>query len=157
MGRSSVVKATRELARELSESLRHEDAVMLTEAYGVTPLRGILRSIQDSSEAHVLTIDGKAAAAFGLSDFTQTMLSTRRALVWVVTGERAFRNPKEFVKASRVVVRAWADKYDELFNHVDARYEGARKWLRSLGFRETGEFHLNGFKFLNVVRATPCA
>lgn len=104
--------------------MRDED-VAECEALGLEPLRALQDGLAGSVESVTAFFDGEVAAMAGYS---------RTGGVWMLSGQACTRNPLLFLRMSRRVVDDFLSKQPVLFNGIDARYKGALRWARWLGF-----------------------
>jgi hypothetical protein len=65
-------------------------------------------------------------------------------MIWMLTTDAVDQYPIRFLRASRALVRVWADTFGTIEGMVDSDFDISVKWLRWLGFREVrdGEFKL---------------
>jgi hypothetical protein len=126
--------ARREHAELLAIRMRKADAAEILASGGYRPLPGLLAALEWSrryGQAWCGLIDGAPAALFGVGK--RTLLSPC-ANPWLLTGDLVERSPRLFWRASKAVVATWLEEFDELEQHVDARYTQALRWAARLGF-----------------------
>lgn len=105
------------------------------EALGFSPIDALVKSLAVSREAYAMLFDGEPAAVFGVVPMPKvTLVGAERGRVWALTGRGVDKHKKAFIRWSRRVVTQLLERYELLFNFVDARYVGALRWLASLGF-----------------------
>lgn len=141
-----VVEPTPEQVEQFISDLRDDDRREV-EALGAPVSQAIHVSIEGSQYLRAAIVeDGKVAALWGLA--ASTILSTK-ARPWCLTSNAIEGHTKDFLKQSRHEVRHMLEAYPHLSNFVDARYTGAVKWLRWLGFTitETRELGPEGVPF----------
>ncbi len=132
---ATVVPATRELAELLAPLMRAEDVAELR-AGGLTPLEGLLQSIEGSDVAQAVMVGGQVGAMFGVGPLAG--VNERVGQVWFLTGRLMSKHPAAFVRLARPAIASMLELYPVLFNVIDARYAAAVRWVKWLGF-EVGE------------------
>lgn len=123
-----IVKAERRHARELAKHIRKEDKAEV-ERLGLTPLQVALRGVEEGH--HAFLANGKVVCMFGL---TVDPVHPRRAYPWMLSSNFMEGNRMWFAKASKKLVKHWAEHYDVLTNYVDSEYTDAIRWLIWCGF-----------------------
>lgn len=130
----AIREATAWDCEELAAQMRPGD-VAECDAYGYTPLEGLLVSMRQSRGAWALLLGGEVAAIFGaLPVPPTTLVSPDTGYVWVLTGKAVDRHRFAFWRASRALLAHFARSFDFVTNIVDARYTASLCWLRRLGF-----------------------
>ena len=127
--------ASREHAEELAPRLHPED-VAVALADGKEPLEAIRESIEVSSMAWTLRIDGQVAAIFGAvhKGGHPHLNAANAAVSWALTSTLTEKHPREFLRASRQAIGMMLTDFDYLFSLVDARSTKALRWLGHLGY-----------------------
>lgn len=129
-----LVPATPELAAAFVPLLREEDAAEAV-ALGLEPYEALRSSVANAEESYVLTFDGELACIFGISMPSRTVLAGGGpVLAWLLTTHAVTRHKKTFLRVSRAIVTDFLLRYEALVNVIDARYVGALRWARWLGF-----------------------
>ena len=129
---------------ELQDNLRAED-VAECQACGHTPAEALLMGFV-TSECYSAKVNGKTEAMFGVSSFQQPK---GYGVIWYLGSDESFKHPIALVKGGRKYVKQWLEKYDVLYNAVDARNERHIAWLKHIGFIFTDSIDVNGYEFLN--------
>lgn len=127
-----VVAAELEHARALAPLMRAADVAEL-QALGLTPERALADALRTSEVAFALVLGGEVAALFGLGPRVPAPFG-EAACVWALSGAAVDRHRKAFLRASRAILEALLSHCALLWNWVDARYAGAVRWVRWLGF-----------------------
>lgn len=97
---------------------------------GEGPVEQVLaRTIDNSVEARTAFWGNEFLCVFGI---VQMLDGT--ACPWMVRTGNLARHKKILLRQSRLQVQQWRRQYPFLTNYVDARYGGAIRWLRWLGF-----------------------
>lgn len=132
-----IQRAVRAHVEELAGAIRLEDAAEVR-ALGFEPLEAVEYAVCVSVEAYALLFDGAVAALFGVGRLAgpDTALGgdLRRGDVWLLSSTVVNRYRKQYVRSTRLIIRWLLERYDYLEARVDARYTGALRWVRHLGF-----------------------
>ena len=105
-------------------------------AYRLPARQGLEFCFQRSAFAVAFLYQGRVAAAAGVEGAS---LLGQRGCVWSWTGEAVDKCPKSFCRASAAVLALFKSRYPQLFAACDQRYFKARRYLRHLGARPTGD------------------
>lgn len=132
---------------ELKDNLRAED-VAECQACGHTPLEALLQGYV-WSECYSAKVYGKTEAMFGVSSYKQP---EGYGVVWYLGSDESFRHPVTLVKGGREFVSKWLEKFNVLYNTVDARNLRHIAWLKHIGFTFTDAVTVNGYKFLQFYK-----
>lgn len=127
-----VVPATHAHAAAVGTMARPADRMELWSSDRLSPRRAIELGIMVSPDARTALFDGEPACVFGVNP--GSMLGGTAA-PWMIGTALLERYPLAFLRRSRPVVAAWAERYTSLRNYVDARNTLAVAWLRWLGFK----------------------
>lgn len=127
--RTEIREATEADAEYIAEHLREADRAEI-EASGCGPRGATLESFHNSDECYCGLVEGRPALIFGVTQF----LFSDAGLVWALGTDDCGRVPKVMVKAGRLAVKLFSERYPVLENWCDARYEKALNWLQRLGF-----------------------
>lgn len=127
--RLEIVAATAAHAQALAPQLRGPD-VEECRQLGREPLDALLYGVEHG-EAWAVLEDGQAIAMFGCAPFPGL---PGCGVPWLLGTARMEAYGLELVRLGRRYVSTWIERYDELWNAVDARNETAVAWLESLGF-----------------------
>lgn len=137
-----IVPAVYEHAFVLATTMRPED-VLECAACGMTPLEGALRPLEASELAGAALLDDVLGAMFGVIPS-----EPGRGLLWFLTSHVFGENPKPFVRASKQMVGALLERYDELVNIIDGRYTGALRLAAMLGAEFGSPVQVGGQAFV---------
>lgn len=105
------------------------------QAAGMTAVEAVCLSHMNSSACWVIEVDKEIAAFWGY--FTVSLLS-QKCTVWLLTTPIVEHHRVKFVRTTQRMIRELNECWPLLEVHVDSRYLDAVKWLRWLGFVETG-------------------
>lgn len=126
-------KITMEDCEALAPRLRAADALEIKRSAGQTSLAILVKSVEASEgRAGVVLFDGQLACAYGL---VKPDLMGPVAVPWLLTTDVVERHKLTFFRIAKAVVESWAEESPVLFQMVDDTYEGAKFFLRALGFR----------------------
>lgn len=118
--------------RSLARDLRLADVQEITASAGVTPERGLLRSLADSAQAWSASDAEGTFAMWGVG--AASALATEGS-PWLLAADRlTTQHRRTFVRESRLFVQHLRRQYTVLRNYVDARNTASVRWLRALGF-----------------------
>lgn len=141
--RVSIVPATVGHAERIAEHLRDEDRAELVAAVGPRLAAEVVReSIERSMMARALLIDGEVAAIYGVAP----SVLPEAGIVWMVTGTLVDDHPRLFWEQCKRRLTDVFERYEAVFNWVDARYSRSLNWLRHLGFTVDSEPDAYGFE-----------
>lgn len=144
----TILAATRDDVHEFAPRLRAEDRAEVL-ALGVAPVDGLLQSIAGAWEAWTYRADRQIICMAGV---TPLSLIGRVGVPWLLGSELVLRHRRTFMMETRRMVAHWLTLFDVLRNVVDARYEGAIRWLRWLGFEIGAPFPLGSGTFRVVCK-----
>lgn len=133
----AIREATTADAVHLAPLMREADRDEVYAASGMSPLAGLLASMQGGQESWSGLVDGNLTVLFGLKDNKP----------WLLGSDGVASIPVPFLRRSRSVVAVWRDRYGRIGNHVDARNHVSVAWLQWLGF-EIGVAEPYGFRRL---------
>jgi hypothetical protein len=126
-------KATRADCESLALRMRAADALEAKRSSGLGPLDVLLRSCEASDGGGgTLLIGGEIAALYGL---VKDDIISHVAVPWLLTSDVVERHRLTFLRIAKVVVDRWSEKNPVLVQMVDDQYEGAKIFLRALGFK----------------------
>jgi hypothetical protein len=130
-------------------------------AMGVSPLKGVLASMEASEFSFTLLLHGQVAAVWGAQPVQAGgPVFIEGALAWLLSSTVVDCHKRAYLKATRAMVDALLMMYPAIFNYVDARYEEAIRWARWLGF-SVGPPEPYGVSRLPfhpiILRRQPCA
>jgi hypothetical protein len=117
-------------ADELAPNLREGD-MLEGKALGLEPLTALRESLANSEVSWAFLLDGEVAALFGVLPVPH---SPGCGWVWMLSGRACDKHKRAFLRAGREVVPALLEHYSILCNAIDARYTGALRWARWMGF-----------------------
>lgn len=133
---------------ELKDNLRTED-IAECQACGHTPTNALMQGYVWSAECYSAKVNGKTEAMFGVSTYGQP---EGYGVVWYLGSDESFRHPVTLVKGGREYVEKWLEKFNVLYNAVDARNLRHIAWLKHIGFTFTESTDVNGFEFLQFYK-----
>lgn len=125
------IPATEEHAVLIAAAVRKRDAEELEALGFASPLHGITASLRASVNALYVSSNGVPLAIFG---YAAPQVIGQTCEIWMITAEGVERHTVAFARASRRVMKAFADEFSHLEGWVDARHEVCIKWLRWLNF-----------------------
>ena len=124
--------ATLQDALDISIALRPEDRDEIEAGSGLTPAKGLIRSLALSTEAYTMHKDGELAGMFGVTE-TQHPIEGVGG-VWLLATPVLVENWRPFLRYSREGLLALHARYPALWAFADARNDLHIKWLGWLGF-----------------------
>lgn len=130
---------------ELKDNLRAED-IQECQAAGLTPLKALVEAYVLSELCYSAKVNGKTEAMFGVTSFQQPK---GYGAVWYLGSDVSFKYPIALVKGGRQYMEEWLQKFNVLYNRVDARNLRHIEWLKCIGFKFTDKTDINGYEFLN--------
>jgi len=133
---------------ELKDNLREED-IAECQACGHTPLEALTIGYT-WSECYSAKVRGKTEAMFGVSGYNQPK---GYGVIWYLGSDESFKHPIALVKGGREYTSKWLEKYDVLFNAVDARNTKHIAWLKHIGFTFIDPIMVNGYEFLQFYKS----
>lgn len=136
MGNRATVEvqfATRELAERFAPLMRAGD-IAEGEALGLNPAAAVLAGVERSELALCALFDGEPAAIVGVNTLSRSILGGSTGQIWMLSAQACTRHPREFLTTSRGVLELLLTEWDVLTNWIDARYTGALRWAKWLGF-----------------------
>jgi len=125
----TILPAARGHVMDLAGRLRDADRSEI-EVAGLGAHAALWHSWRGSLFARVALVDGELAAMWGLSG---TMFANK-ARPWLLTAPAIERARMAFLRISRNEVAFMLSLCPSLFGFVDARYAGAQRLLRAVGF-----------------------
>ncbi len=140
--------------RHIASNLRQCDRQELEAVHGPgLDFQDCLRTaVLASEECYVLvTPDGEPVALFGLAPVS---LLGGLGCPWLLGTDAFMDYPRDIVVLGKRMVRKWSERYDQLFNYVDARNLRSIAWLQHIGFLvfEAQPYGLNGEPFRRFER-----
>ncbi len=142
--------------RHIARNLRQHDVQELQAVHGPElDLQDCLRTaVLASEECHVLTTrHGEPVALFGLAPVS---LLGGQGCPWLLGTDTFMAHPRDIVVLGKRKVLEWSQRYDQLFNYVDARNLRSIAWLQHIGFQvfEPRPYGLEGLPFHRFERCT---
>lgn len=126
----------------LAPHLRPADRAELSASFPGRAFGALLEDfIRRSRACFFVSRAGVPAALFGV--YAPCLLS-RRACIWLLTGEEVRKMPVSFVRLARGAVSRLLEHYAELYNFTDGRYEAALRFIKRLGGAFDGSFKTCG-------------
>lgn len=140
-----IVPATAAHIHEMAPRVRAADrAEIAALGYGVE--EGLLASLRTSLWARVALCRGRPICIWGLG--AGSLLGGVGG-PWMISTPLIERFPRQFLRESRVQVAEMLGQFPILRGVVDARYAGALRWMRWLGFEMSDPIRINGVPFHN--------
>lgn len=140
---------TQHALEHIAANLCKEDRDELEASGKSDALAAMLRGWQSGRECYVASWDGEVRAVFGVADWDR---DDSYGIPWLLSTGIRGRVAREFLKASRGYVDAWAPMYRAMFNLVDARHLRAQRWLQHLGFDALKVHHFGSHPFIEYAR-----
>jgi hypothetical protein len=126
--RYEVIAARREHVEAIARAVRQADCNECWAAGAVTVRTALDLSLDGAALARTWLVDGAPAALGGITGGTEA------ATIWLITTDLVDRNRRAFLQHSLAEFAAVKDRYELLYNFVDARNRRAIAWLKWLGF-----------------------
>lgn len=139
-------RATPSDAEAVGANMRPEDAAECLASEGVSPVEAVRESIEASTEAWTLEIDGEVACSWGVVPMDGL---PGVGVVWLLTTSVVDRHALTFWRLSRLVVAELLGRWVLLVNAIDARHTKAIRWAKRLGFalEEAKPYGIAGLPF----------
>ena len=136
---------TPQLALEVGEKLRREDAREVEQTMGLYAPVAVLQSYYNSAfSVYFTNPHGKAVGVAGVTPDNR---------IWMLCTHEGDNFPHTFVREARRWINSLANPY--LFNHVDMRNEQHIKLLKVLKFTFINYYVMNGVPLITFIK--PCA
>ena len=136
---------TPQLALEVGENLRREDAREVEQTSGLYAPVGVLQSYYSSAfSVYFTSPHGKAVGVAGV---------TPQNVIWMLCTDEGDKFPHTFVREAKRWVNSLANPY--LYNHADMRNESHIKVLKLLKFKFIQYYVQNGVPLISFIK--PCA
>jgi hypothetical protein len=117
----------------LALRLRAADSLEVKRSSGLEPFDVLVDSCRASApRCGTLLIDDEIAAMYGVA---KPDILGDIAVPWLLTSDVVERHAWTFFRIAKVVVDAWAEENPVLVQMVDNEYEGAKRFLKALGFK----------------------
>lgn len=126
-----VIKADKAHLRFLADNMREADINELMASSGLTPYIALCRSLELSSHACTVTVDGSPALIFGVCPVS---ILGGVGTPWLLGTPDILKIKKRFIKECHSYVSDMNRLYPHLINRVDVRNTVSIKWLIWLGF-----------------------
>lgn len=126
--------ATQTEVAHIAQALRARDRQELQAVHGddVDVLACLRRAISVSEQAFTAWApDGEPIALYGVAAVS---LIGGLGCPWFLATDRAQSYPRDIVVVGKQSVQDWSQRYDQLFNYVDARNLRSIRWLKRIGF-----------------------
>jgi hypothetical protein len=120
-------------AYDLAEALREADRLEVEAATGRDVLPVLIESIETSSEAWAVHVDGRLLCVWGVVPLEESLLG-RVGAGWLLTTDLVERYAKAFWRLCLRLLPGLLERWDLLVNAIDVRHEKAIRWARRLGF-----------------------
>ena len=118
---------------ELAENMRQVDIDEVYASSGHTPLQGILESVEMSTDSFTFLYEGKVNAIAGIREVNENSAVPWMLCSNVIEDFKKTRK-KTFYNGTKQWVDEMNERYQMLFNYVDARNEVTIRWLKHLKF-----------------------
>lgn len=115
--------------RFVARNMRTEDYLECQRSTGRAPSEVLVEAIDLSEYSGVILLDDEPANVYGVVKHPDGV-----GIPWSMSTYVADRSPREFVRLSLEGIGLIKERYDRLFNFVDASYTRAIKWLKLMGF-----------------------
>src|SRR5262249_49511294 len=131
-------------ADALGSNLRTEDRLEIQAAVGRDPTETLREGIASSTPCWA-ALDGSNTliALFGVVPDAGI---ERSGMIWLLGSDQLARHRLSVLRGSRPWVARLHERYDRLWNYIDARNEQHIAWLRWCGFRFTELVERHGFE-----------
>jgi hypothetical protein len=110
--------------------MRPEDVRELN-ACGYNPRDALWDALRVSTVAYAGLVSGEVAAMWGVHKTTRPDWG----VPWCLTGRAISKHPRILLKHSHRFLQELAAIFPNLIQYIDARYTGAVRWARWLGFQ----------------------
>jgi hypothetical protein len=110
---------------------------------------GLLRSINDSTRAVVLTVAGEPAVLFGVAPYTYL---GDVGVPWMVSTDYAVRHRHALMRLAPLYIRRMLALYPRLYNVVHERNTISRRWLGRMGFSFGAVVLIRGEPFIKFYK-----
>ena len=136
---------TPQLALEVGENLRRDDAREVKDTLGLHPPVGVLESYYNSAfTVYFHDAHGKAAGVAGV---------TPENIIWMLCTPVIETRPHTFVREAKRWLDSLPNPY--VYNHADMRNEVHIKLLKFMGFKFIQYYVYNGVPLISFIK--PCA
>lgn len=139
----------------VSQNLRTADISEGLALWGVDPRVYLPLHYAPEETYALLTNEGEPVGLAGVSPWTTPDVGQ----IWMVSTPELLKYKTQFLRESREFIEASNEKYDVLFNYVDARQEVHLRWLKWNGFKGIlkPKFGVSGLPFYEMIRIKTCA
>lgn len=128
----------------VASRMRTADRLEVYRATGRGAHQALMGSVEDSSQAFTVVIDGEPVAVFGFA-----FQGGIAAEIWMLGTDALRKHPRTVLVEGRRIVDAWGDYFALQHNYVDVHNKTAIRWLKMLGFRfDERPVMRNGHPFL---------
>jgi len=143
----------------VAANLREADREEVLAAVGIDPTIALPAYIHEGREVYAagLQLDDRAEVLFGLDPIFGM---DRAAVIWLLSTDRIYEHPVEFVIQSGRIFEVCHQHFDLLTNFIDARNTRHIRWLKRLGFhmiRKVDKYGYAGIPFIEFASYRPCA
>lgn len=134
----------------LYKDLRRDDYLELTKASKLKVKTCLHLSYSVSEECYsAFDSQGHLLCMFGITPVKSKGI--KQGVIWLLATTHIEKFPINFGKASKKLLTYFKEKYNLLYNRVDAANELHVKWLQWLGAAFLHEEDVNGYKFYRFV------
>jgi len=128
---------TEEHVASLIETIRQADLDECISAGYAGASDAVRSSVTASTECWSCTVDGEVIAIFGV--VLDSALEGKGSL-WLLTSKLVERNPKTFVKYSKLALEAMRSRWSQMYVGIDAHYSSAIRFAARLGFTSAATY-----------------
>jgi hypothetical protein len=151
--------ATLEDVRYVADNLRDADRQEVLANVGIEPSTVLPTLLLEGREIYAagLCEDNRAEVLWGLDPIFGV---DRAAVIWLLSTDRMYDHPVEFVTQSKAHIEYAHSRFDLLTNFIDARNTRHIRWLKWSGFtilRKVDRFGYAGIPFFEFASYRPCA
>ena len=149
--------ATADDVRYVADNLREADREEILASVGIEPSIALPQYLAEGREVYAagLCMDNRAEILYGLDPIFGV---ERAAVIWLLSTDRIYDFPVEFVVRTRELYDEAHTRFDLLTNFIDARNTRHIKWLKFLGFtmiRRVEQFGAENRPFIEFASYRP--
>jgi len=120
---------------KLAATMREADKREIAAVSGRSPVEVLQEGLDISTEVWTATLNDRVLCMFGVVGERTEFIGARVGVAWLLTSELVDKAPKLFWKACQVELKNLLERWDVLYNAIDARHEKALRWATRLGFQ----------------------
>ena len=125
-----IVPATRTHALMMAPHVRAAEVREIAASDGITPVRLLIREVENSISAWSWLVDGEVACMFGVRSPT---LLDGTSYPWFISTALVETHARQFARACKALLPELLAAHPRLSGMVDARYTLSVRWLEWLG------------------------